>query len=155
MATTNAQDLYIEPDITGLYDLQIDTATSDFASVDGFDTAIPVSLFSDSRAASSVVVNAEKRRGWAGDIFYRSVKRELGSTLWTFDQSRLTQIVINQIELAAQEAFAWMLEDQIARNVQISVEQNSQRAIIISIIITAPDNSIRRYQQLWRRTEVR
>ncbi|GAF89679.1 unnamed protein product, partial [marine sediment metagenome] len=62
MTDALTQDLQITPDDVGLYDLVIDEEQSDFASVNGFETAIPVSLFTDSRAPSSIVPDATRRR---------------------------------------------------------------------------------------------
>lgn len=152
MATNLSQDLHIVPDESGLYDLVINEDQADFDSVSGLDTAILVSLFTDARAPSSVVINASRRRGWVGNILYININRELGSLLWLLDQSRGTQKIYNNADLYIREAFAWMIEDGIASTIDIFVSQQT-RGIFIFIDINAVDNIIRRYQVLWRRTE--
>jgi phage gp46-like protein len=133
----------------GLYDIAIDG--TDFASVDGLDTAIVTSMFSDARAAESLVNSPEYRRGWVGNILTADIQRQLGSALWVFDQARMTQDTINQLQLAAIAAFNWMVDDGVARNVFVEIDQNLD-AVYISIIYAEPTGDVKRYKILWRET---
>ena len=151
MATALTQDVKITADSDGIYDLVIDETQADFDSVNGFDTAIPVSLFTDSRAPSSIVPDAKKRRGWIGDILTKNIDRELGCLLWTLDQARNTQSEKNLARLYAQDAFSWMIEDRAATNITVSVESLARKMSILTNIYT-PDNEVQRYRSLWRQT---
>ena len=88
-----SQDMLIKADSRGLYDIQIDGY--DFASSQGFESAVPTSFFSDARASSVYVQEAKNRRGWVGNILYAVDGRELGGLLWILDQARLTQDTVN------------------------------------------------------------
>jgi phage gp46-like protein len=146
------QDVLIKPDENGLYDIQIDGA--DFASAEGFETAIPTSYFTDARAPAVQVQEAQDRRGWAGNILTIDIERELGGLLWILEQSRITEDTLNLAKSFAQESLQWMLDDNIARQVTVKVEQTGNREIRIFTDITTIDNTVQRYVTLWRSTDL-
>lgn len=146
-----AQDVLIKADGRGLYDIQVEN--NDFASAQGFETAIPVSLFTDARASSVQVPQAQNRRGWVGNILYATLDRQLGGLLWTLSQARLTQNTINLAKSYAEGSLQWLLEDGLARSIQISVIKASIREIKILIDIFTIDNTVQRYIILWRSTD--
>jgi phage gp46-like protein len=144
------QDVLIRADSNGLYDLVVDGNV--FASAGGFETAIPVSLFTDARAPSALVSEPQNRRGWIVNLLTSSTMRQLGSILWVLDQARVTRETLNTARLAAQDAFQWMLDDGIALSVFVDVAQ-SRNGILISIDIADTSNVVNRYQTLWRATD--
>lgn len=144
------QDVLIQANSDGLYDLVVDGNL--FASAGGFETAIPVSLFTDARAPAALVSEPQYRRGWIGNLMTAATMRQLGSILWVLDQTRITQETLNVARLAAQDAFQWMLDDGIALGVLVNVTRASQVGIIITIQITDTSNVVSRYQTLWRAT---
>jgi len=145
------QDVLIRANRDGLYDLVVDGNL--FASAGGFETAIPVSLFTDARAPAALVAEPQNRRGWIGNLLTAQTMRQLGSILWVLDQTRLTQETLNIARLAAQDAFQWMLDDGVALAVVVDVVRTSQSGIIIHIQITDTSNVVSRYQTLWRATD--
>lgn len=145
------QDVLIRANRDGLYDLVVDGNL--FASAGGFETAIPVSLFTDARAPSALVAEPQNRRGWIGNLMTAQTMRQLGSILWVLDQTRLTQETLNIARLAAQDAFQWMIDDGVALAVLVDVVRASQSGIIIHIQITDTSNVVSRYQTLWRATD--
>lgn len=146
------QDVLIKSDAQGLYDIQIDGA--DFASARGFETAIPTSFFTDSRASAVQVQQAELRRGWAGNLLYLDDGRELGGLLWILDQARLTADTINFAKSFAQDSLQWLIDDGLARSIKITVVRDGGRSIKISTDIMTVDNSVQRYFTLWRSTDL-
>ena len=145
------QDVLVRPDSFGLYDLQIED--SDFASAGGFETAIPVSLFTDARAPANAVQDPLRRRGWVGNLL-GDIDRELGSLLWLFEQSRLTASTLNELRTAATNALQWLIEDGAAREVDVTVDQPTSRGVRIFIRVTGLDNGVNQFSVLWRRTNV-
>lgn len=145
------QDVLIRANRDGLYDLVVDGNL--FASAGGFETAIPVSLFTDARAPAALVAEPQNRRGWIGNLMTAQTMRQLGSILWVLDQTRLTQEALNIARLAAQDAFQWMIDDGVALAVLVDVVRASQSGIIIHIQITDTSNVVSRYQTLWRATD--
>jgi len=145
------QDVLIKSDSNGIYDIQIDG--SNFASSEGFETVIPTSYFSDSRASTVQVQKAKDRRGWVGNILSVDIDRELGGLLWTLDQARITEDTLNFVKSFAQDSLQWLLDDGIARGVQITVEREGVKEIRIFTNIIAIDNTVLRYVTLWRNTD--
>lgn len=143
------QDVKLVPDERGNFDFVVKDGQIDF--VDGLQSSIDVSLFTDSRAPSSIVQHTDKRRGWVGDITKSLEGKFTGSNLWTLDQARLTSGTISQAEIYAKDALAWMVEDQVAQEVNVSVTR-VKRQINIAIEIVALNNTITRYNVLWRNT---
>lgn len=148
----NRLDVLIRANEYGLYDLVING--SDFDSAYGFETSIPVSFFSDARAPSNLVQEASRRRGWIGNILYIDDGRELGSLLWILDQARITEDTLNLGRSFTQESLQWMIDDNIARSITVTVERTSARGIEIYTDIIAIDNSVQRFLTLWRKTDL-
>lgn len=145
------QDILIQANGDGLYDFVVDGNV--FASAGGFETAIPVSLFTDARAPAALVAEPQNRRGWIGNLMTAATMRQLGSILWVLDQARITQDTLNTARLAAQDAFQWMLDDGIALGVLVDVTRTPRGALQIAIQITDTSNVVSRYQTLWRATD--
>lgn len=145
------QDVLIRANSDGLYDLVIEG--NEFASAGGFESAIPVSLFTDARAPAALVAEPQNRRGWIGNLMTASTMRQLGSILWALDQTRITQETLNIARLEAQSALQWMVDDGVALGVLADVTRASQGSIVITIQITDTSNVVSRYQTLWRATD--
>ena len=144
------QDVLIRANADGLYDIVVEG--NNFASAGGFETAIPVSLFTDARAPAALVQEPQRRRGWIGNMMTAETMRQLGSILWTLEQTRITRDTINIARLAAQDAFAWMVEDGVALSVLVDVTQAPRGGLLITIQIQDTSNVVSRYQTLWRAT---
>lgn len=145
------QDVLIRANSDGLYDFVIEG--NEFASAGGFETAIPVSLFTDARAPAALVAEPQNRRGWIGNIMTAATMRQLGSILWALDQTRITQETLNLARLEAQAAFQWMIDDSVALGVLVDLSRAPAGAIVITIRITDTSNVVSRYQTLWRATD--
>lgn len=146
-----SQDVLIRPDQFGEYDLQLDG--SDFASAEGFETALPVSLFTDARAPASSVPDPLRRRGWFGNLLEADLDFELGGLLWLFEQSRLTPGILNRVRLSALGSLQWLIDDSAAREVEVTAVQPELRGIRITIRIVGLDNDVNQFSVLWRRTD--
>lgn len=144
------QDILLKPDQDGVYDIQI--SGSDFASVEGMETAVITSYFTDVRASAVQVQNAQDRRGWVGNIL-SDIGRELGGLLWILDQSRITNDTLNFAKVHAKDSLQWMIDDGLARSVRITVSRSGTRGIVILTDILSIDNTILRYVTLWRRSD--
>jgi phage gp46-like protein len=142
----------------GTYDFSIDS-DGDILTADAFDAAIIVSLLTDRRADESEVGPSNLRRGWIGNE--STPDFEIGSKLWLYEQSRLTQSTLNGIVDAAQQALQWFVEDSIpatgttiANRVSATAEIKDE-AIILSITIERPDSQVeKRYFELWENTPI-
>jgi len=137
----------------GIFDLRIGF-DGDIETKDTFDTAITVSLFSDSRADASQVKNPERRRGWIGNEYTPGF--QIGSLLWTFDQTRLTRAVMNQIEDEARAALQWLVDDGLAVAISdVTVRSTAQGRVTLSLTIQRSASEVEfRLFTLWQNTGV-
>jgi phage gp46-like protein len=143
-----AQDVELLAVTDGLFDLTI--TNSDFTDVAGFDTAINVSLLTDARAIN--IPTPSRRRGYVGDILTAEIGRSLGSTLWTYSQARLTQDILNDIRISAEQSLNWMIEDNIAKTVVVTVGNLRLRQVSVLVVITTNEGDFQQYEVLWRQT---
>lgn len=134
----------------GLFDLNV--VGGAFETVNGFETAVIVSLFTDARAPSSVVETPSRRRGWVGNILTAGEGLELGSRLWTFEQARLTAGTLNDIAVAAQESLEWIVTRNQAKSVSATAVRTGLRDVTINVSIVTIRGKEKRYAVLWRRT---
>jgi phage gp46-like protein len=159
---TTGIDAVLESLGNGTYDFQI-ADDGDILTADAFDSAIIVSLFADRRADESEVSPAQLRRGWIGNE--STPDFEIGSKLWLYYQSRLTQTVLNGVENAAQQALRWFVEDSIpatgttiADNVYASATASTSATsnsgvVTLAITIERPNSQVeKRYYELWENT---
>lgn len=153
MAESTAQDVLLVPDENGLYDLDIDPETGNIKSTYGMDSTITTCLFTNRRAPASVIPIAQNRQGWAGDIQTADIQQYLGSTLFAYERFRITQNLLNEVKLAVQDALSFLIEDQIADSIDVTVREDTT-GIYIDISIKWDSNTTSQYTQLWRNTEV-
>lgn len=145
----SGQDIKLVPDDRGNFDLVVKDGRIDF--VEGLQTSINVSLFTDARASSSKVQPSEKRRGWVGDITRALEGRQTGSGLWTLDQARLTADTISQAEIEAIDAVSHFVEDGVVKETNVQVLR-SNRQVDIAVDFVNSNDIIERYNVLWRKT---
>ncbi len=146
------QDVLIKPDGFGSYDIPLNADGDDFESAQGFESAIPVSLFTDARAPASSVPDPKRRRGWVGNLLTIDQNRQLGGLLWLYDQGRITATLLNGIRNAVIASLNWMRVDGILTGIEVDVTVESTRAIRITARLTGVDNNVDQYSVLWRRT---
>jgi phage gp46-like protein len=146
-----SQDLKLVADENGFYDLAV--TNSDFSGTDGLLTAINVSLLTDARADAGNVPDPSRRRGYVGDILTSELGRSLGSRLWLYSQSRLTDDIINAIRNESRNALLWLIDDGVARSVDVvKIGKTGVRSLRVEIKITTNDGNNQVYTVLWRQT---
>lgn len=146
------QDTLIRTDNTGIYDIPLTESGTDFASAFGFESAIPVSLFTDARAPASVVSEPVNRRGWMGNLRSIGLNRQLGGLLWVYEQGRITEDTLNGVNREVERSLQWMVQDGIVNNISVNVGVINNRSIRVLITLTGIDNAVSQYSVLWRRT---
>ena len=137
---------------SGVYDAQIGP-DGDFVTADSFDTAIIVSLFSDQRADEATVPLPERRRGWVGDE--TTPDFQIGSTIWTFSQSRLTRSTLNGISDAMRAALEWFVADGLAAAIVEASAVSTVTGINLEVRIERTNSRVeKRHFDLWTRTGI-
>jgi phage gp46-like protein len=88
---------------------------------DGLQTAIIISLFTDRRANADDVIpdGSNNKRGWWADAFPDIDNDKIGSRLWLLHREKDMQSVVNRAYDYAVEALQWLVEDGVARRVEV------------------------------------
>ena len=104
-----------------LHESNLDIAlfAGDLVPDESLRTALLVSLFSDREVPG---LFGGERRGWWGDALANADGDRIGSRLWTLRREKLTANTAQRVKEAVQECMAWLVDDGIARQVQVTTE---------------------------------
>lgn len=88
---------------------------------DGLQSAIIISLFTNRRANDDDVIpdGTNNKRGWWADAFPDIDNDKIGSRLWLLHREKETQSVVNRAKDYVEEALQWLVDDGIARRVDV------------------------------------
>lgn len=114
-------------------DADLSLIDSDLASDRGLATAVALSLFTDRRAETDDTPpsgDARDRRGWWADQFAAVESDRIGSRLWLLDRSKRSNETVLRAQEYVREALAWMLEDRVVENIDVTVETTGARITI-------------------------
>jgi phage gp46-like protein len=144
-------DIAVIQDDKGRFDIAVENG--DLKAVDGLDTALYVSLFTDARATDQQILVPEYRRGWIGNVASPVEGRQLGGLMWLVDQRRLTQTTLNEVVDYARKSLQWMLDDDVCVNVEVTGSIVPTQGIRLHITMTSNEGITEsRYVELWRQT---
>lgn len=136
-------------------------ATYALALEDGLQTAVIISLFTDSRAGRDdlLPLNQTDRRGWVGDEFMGGAQQGAradawGSALWLVYISKVTPDVLERARFAAQEALAWLVQGGIVSRVVVTAQWAGPALdrLAIRVAIYKPQELAPVYDVLWGTT---
>jgi phage gp46-like protein len=132
-------DIALIPDKTSEADIAI--TNNDLMIVDGFDTAVYISLFTDARDTDSD--DANPSGGYWGDGLDSSTiaVSPLGSLLWKYARAVITSDVINSIKTTCSNALKWMIDDGIAGSIAVTSKETGNNAYEFGISISKPGNT--------------
>ena len=93
----------------------------DLATDAGLTTAVILSLFTDARARDDDALppGATDRRGWWGDAYPVVAGDRIGSRLWLLRASKQLPAALVQARTYAREALDWLIEDGVARRLEV------------------------------------
>jgi phage gp46-like protein len=139
------------------YDM--DTQTSDlsrpddanFESSELLNTAVFMSLFTRRRAEDDDVLPEPlaHREGWWGSAYEKESGHQIGSRLWLLRRAAPTQSTLNYVKTYSYEALQWMLDDGIAKSIDVEVEWQEGRRLAFKVEITKPDKVASRWTGVW------
>jgi phage gp46-like protein len=131
-------------------------AGADLATDEGLRTAIVVSLFTDARARDDdeLPAGADDRRGWWGDFLATIEGDRIGSRLWLLSREKQVPEVLARADEYVREALAWLIEDRIARKVDVAVTAPVRGRLDIAITLTRPagETAFYRFDYVWERS---
>jgi phage gp46-like protein len=103
-------------DTLDFYDISFG-ADGDFATTEGLDTALLLSVLEEQRATVDEVADPAQRRGWMGS---EDEGFAIGSKLWLWDSARLTQSTLNGINKDVAIGLNWVIEQGLASSIDVS-----------------------------------
>lgn len=128
----------------------------DLATDRGLRTAVIVSLFSDARAnADDPLPGAnDDRRGWWGDAWPEIEGDRIGSRLWLLSREKQTTAALARVREYALEALQWLIDDGIARAIDVQAEWVAPGVLGVQVACIKPDGSELnfRFQHVWQAT---
>ena len=132
-------------------DLALDAAL--LSEDDGLETAVILSLFSDARAKDDDILplGQTDRRGWWGDAYPAATGDTLGGRMWLLRASKQLQQSLNDARGYAEEALAWLVEDGVARRVEVETFIPRDEVMGMLVRIHRPDGTQVpiRFELLW------
>lgn len=140
-------DLKLVTSPQGYLDLSI--VDGKLETVSGLETALQVSLQSDQRASETQVSDPLKARGFIIDLVNGFL---FGSRLWLTKQRRVDSDTANDGADFIRKGLFWLIEDGLARSVDVTSQISSQGIRWDIIIDTPADGVITRTVRLWRST---
>lgn len=105
----------------------------------GLRTAVLVSLFTDrlARENDQLPDGSDDRRGHWSDSYLANDDLE-GSRLWLLEREKVQPDVLRRAEDYSREALQWMLEDGLARTVQVNAWTTGRGDMNLAVVITRP-----------------
>jgi phage gp46-like protein len=125
------------------------------ATDDGLRTAVIISLFSDARARDDdpLPQPGADKRGWWGDALAEVEGDRIGSRLWLLHREKITPSVLTRARDYARDALAWLIEDGIAKSIEVTAEAIRPATLGLGIVITRPEGPARqRFDFVWEAT---
>lgn len=141
-------DIYLEVDDMGNGDCVL---LSGAVQCDlGLQTAVYISLFTDGEDTEN---RTDERGGWWGDA--TDSYGNLGSKLWTLGRERGTSNLSERAQKYCEEALQWMLDDGVAKSVDVTVSRSGTYSLAIEIDIEKPDDSSETFTYSYNWTTLR
>jgi phage gp46-like protein len=116
-------------------DLAVD-ANGMLDTAEGFTTAVNISLFTWARDDKAEIQQTGQKFGWWGDTYADTAGDRIGSKLWTLRRAKVNQDTLGKAKAFCIEALTWMVEDGIAKAVDVTTERLGLQIIKATISIT-------------------
>lgn len=115
----------------------------DLATDSGLRSAVLVSLFTDRRAEADDPLPGAPgdtdRRGWWADAWPAVDGDRIGSRLWLLARQKQTVDVLLRAQSYSEEALAWLIDDGVARSVQVEAQWVRPGMLGLRVVITLAD----------------
>ena len=98
--------------------------------------AVTISLFTWRRAGPDDAVDDSDRKGWWGDSVPSVAGDRIGSRLWLLSRRTLVAQTLQDAEAYAEEALAWLLDDQIVTAVMVTAVRQGNDRMNLRVMLT-------------------
>lgn len=143
------KDLALTLTEDGYYDISFEDG--DFKLEEGLKTAIWMSIFCEKRDPE--VVDWQAQRGWVGDQL-NDDGFQIGSLLWTLNQSRLDDDTIIEAQSIIEDCLEWLITQNYATDVNVSIYKNLDKTGLLANIELIRNDNIKENLSfdLWNKT---
>lgn len=141
------KDIKLTQDLDGVYDISF--TNGDFTLDSGLETSMMITCYCQKRDES--IEDPQSRGGWAGNQLNQD-GFEQGSLAWTLFQSRADEDVQNLAQNYLEDAFAWYLEEGIAKELNVEIILDKEKMIATITLTRNDDTQFVQYYDLWLET---
>ncbi len=129
---------------------------------DDLTTSVLVSLFTWRRAEEGDILPhwAISKMGWWGDHTQHGFSSgglsssqgvsphlgQIGSKLWLLSREKITPKTMQRAKQYAEEALEWMIEDRVAKSVNVEVKRTGINSLALTVIIVTANDEKLNYQ---------
>lgn len=116
----------------------------DVAPDSGLETAVLISLFSDSRAVEDMIPAIDRDgdlRGYWGDVRPAVPGDETGSLLWVIKRAKQLSKTLTDAREYAQRSLKWLVEDGVAESVTVNTSYPDRGWMLLEVIIYRPQSA--------------
>lgn len=138
----------LEETENALFSMDLSIASNDLVTEDTLRTAVLISIFSDARVSLEELPEGEPtRRGFWGDALEEN--DTFGSKLWLLAREKKTQDVLDRARQYVTQALSWMVDDGIAREVQVETAWTPEGFLGISGKVHRPNAETFPFNTAW------
>ena len=125
---------------------------NDVETVEGFETAIIVSIFTNARADESEISDPLRRGGWWGNVLNPS-EYELGSRNWMLEREKMTNRVTRDFQRYTTRCLNWLLQQQIINALNVGVKPDIKTQQYNIGVLLSGRNGQQGYAYNWSKTD--
>lgn len=105
------------------------------------ERAVIISIFTWRRARPDDRLPGNTKNGWWGDTWPDVENDQIGSRLWLLTRETITETTLARARQYVDESLQWLIDDLIAKTIEVTVTRQSIDTIAITVVITKPDNT--------------
>ena len=98
--------------------------------------SVTISLYTWRRAGPDDVLDDPDRKGWWGDSVPSVAGDKIGSRLWLLRRRKLVPDTLKDAKAYAEEALAWLIDDQVVTAVTVTVERQGNDRMNLLVVLT-------------------
>jgi len=124
--------------------IDIEFLDGDVVPDNGLETAVLISLFSDSRATEDMIPAIDRDgdlRGYWGDVRPDVQGDQTGSLLWVIKRAKQLNRTLADAREYAQRSLKWLIDDGVAESVTVNTSYPQRGWMLLEVIIYRPQSA--------------
>jgi phage gp46-like protein len=132
------------------YEYDIGINKGDLQLGNDLETAVIISLFTWARAKVEEIDEDSPLYGWWGDKIDEDSTDNTGSKLYLLKRKKITSETIYLAKEYIEQALQWMITDNVATEISVTVERNGQNRVdALVVIIKGERTKTMKFNDLW------